>query len=318
MKKTLSVLCLAALASASASAQSKKTTSKKSAPDPSAAVTTAPAPPADGFTKSPNGLEYKIIKDLPGTTARFGDFISVHLISKVGDSVLFSTRQMMNGNTADFQLQMPPTRGDVTEGFTFMSAGDSAIFRMSIDSIAKMSGQVLPWMKLGQGQMIMYHVQMVSIKTAEEKQKEAAAAAAAQKATDDKLLQEYFTKNNIKATKTESGLYYTIKKQGKGVAPQKGDTVVANYTGKTMNGETFDSNQDPKFNHVEPFPFPVGAQRVIAGWDEGFLLFKKGSTGTLYIPSTLAYGANSPSPAIPANSILIFDVELVDVKPAKK
>ena len=95
---------------------------------------------------------------------------------------------------------------------------------------------------------------------------------------------------------------------------QPGDKVSVNYTGKTMDGKAFDSNVDPQFQHVQPFEFTVGQGMVIKGWDEGFTIFKKGSKGTLYIPSPLAYGANSPDPSrIPVNGILIFDVELLDV-----
>jgi FKBP-type peptidyl-prolyl cis-trans isomerase len=91
-----------------------------------------------------------------------------------------------------------------------------------------------------------------------------------------------------------------------------------NYTGMTLAGAKFDSNVDPQFNHVQPFWFNLGMGQVIKGWDEGIALMPKGSKGTLYIPSTLAYGAQSPSPLIPANSVLVFDVEVVDAKPGKR
>lgn len=136
---------------------------------------------------------------------------------------------------------------------------------------------------------------------------------AAQIEIDDKKLQEYFAANKINAVKTPSGLYYTINKNGSGPLPQTGDRVSMNYTGRLLTGETFDSNVDPQFQHVEPFWFNLGTRQVIAGWDEGIALLPKGTIATLYIPSSLAYGAQSPSPIIPANSILIFDVEVVDV-----
>ena len=85
-----------------------------------------------------------------------------------------------------------------------------------------------------------------------------------------------------------------------------------NYTGKLLIGTPFDSNVDPQFGHVSPFVFALGTGQVIRGWDEGIALFKKGGKGVLYIPSSLAYGERSPGPQIPANSVLIFDVEVVD------
>jgi len=105
-----------------------------------------------------------------------------------------------------------------------------------------------------------------------------------------------------------------ISKPGTGPNAAAGQKVTVNYTGINMAGETFDSNVDPKFNHVEPFNFDLGNHSVIAGWDEGVALLNKGSKATLYIPSGLAYGPMARGPQIPANSILIFDIELLDFK----
>ncbi len=87
------------------------------------------------------------------------------------------------------------------------------------------------------------------------------------------------------------------------------------YTGKTLDGTPFDSNVDPKFGHVEPFKFVIGTGQVIPGWDEGVALLNKGAKGKLYIPSPLAYGPQGP-PAIGANAVLVFDVEVVNIAAA--
>jgi FKBP-type peptidyl-prolyl cis-trans isomerase len=132
---------------------------------------------------------------------------------------------------------------------------------------------------------------------------------------DDALLQKYFKDNKITATKTASGLYYVITKKGAGENAKDGQTVSVNYTGKTMDGKAFDSSIDPEFGHVAPYSFPLGQHQVIAGWDEGIALLNKGAKGVLYVPSGMAYGPISPNPSrIPANAIMIFDVELVDAK----
>ncbi len=94
---------------------------------------------------------------------------------------------------------------------------------------------------------------------------------------------------------------------------KKGDTLVMNYTGRLTNGTVFDSNVDPKFNHVQPFEFTLGAGQVIAGWDEGLVGMKIGEKKTLTIPPEKAYGSRSIG-SIPANSTLVFDVELVGIK----
>jgi FKBP-type peptidyl-prolyl cis-trans isomerase len=81
-----------------------------------------------------------------------------------------------------------------------------------------------------------------------------------------------------------------------------------------LNGEKFDSNVDPKFNHVQPFEFTVGIGQVIKGWDEGLQLLNKGGKAKLIIPSSLAYGSRGAGAAIPPNSPLVFDVEVTDIK----
>jgi FKBP-type peptidyl-prolyl cis-trans isomerase len=92
-----------------------------------------------------------------------------------------------------------------------------------------------------------------------------------------------------------------------------GDTLVMNYTGRLTDGTVFDSNVDPKFGHVQPFEFTLGAGQVIAGWDEGLVGMKVGEKKTLTVPPEKAYGSKANGP-IPANSTLIFDVELVAIK----
>ena len=110
------------------------------------------------------------------------------------------------------------------------------------------------------------------------------------------------------AITTPSGLKYVVVEEGAGDAtPAKGTTVTAHYTGKLLDGQKFDSSYDRK----EPIKFPVGSGRVIKGWDEAFLGMKKGEKRILIIPPELGYGASGRGP-IPANAVMVFDVELID------
>ena len=110
------------------------------------------------------------------------------------------------------------------------------------------------------------------------------------------------------AITTPSGLKYVVVKEGNGgETPAKGTTVKAHYTGKLLDGKKFDSSYD----RGEPIAFPVGAGRVIKGWDEAFLSMTKGEKRTLIIPPSLGYGASGRGP-IPPNATMVFDVELVD------
>ncbi|MBI1286407.1 MAG: FKBP-type peptidyl-prolyl cis-trans isomerase [Flavobacteriales bacterium] len=112
---------------------------------------------------------------------------------------------------------------------------------------------------------------------------------------------------------TASGLKYIIWKHGNGEAAEKGDNVSVHYAGRLLDGSPFDNSYD----RGQPFTFPLGGGRVIKGWDEGIAYLHVGDSATLIIPSNLGYGSMN-RPTIPANSTLIFDVQLMDVKKVVK
>jgi FKBP-type peptidyl-prolyl cis-trans isomerase len=108
---------------------------------------------------------------------------------------------------------------------------------------------------------------------------------------------------------TASGLKYMVLKHGTGtVSPKATDTVKVHYEGKLLDGTVFDSS----IARGQPISFALN--QVIPGWTEGLQLMKVGDKFKFEIPANLAYGANSPSPAIPPNSTLIFEVELLGIQ----
>ncbi len=108
--------------------------------------------------------------------------------------------------------------------------------------------------------------------------------------------------------KTASGMQYIVVKGGEGAKPASGTTIKAHYTGKLVNGQVFDSS----VQRGQPFSFPVGAGRVIKGWDEALADMQKGEKRVLILPPELAYGSRGAGGVIPPNATLIFEVELVD------
>ena len=126
-----------------------------------------------------------------------------------------------------------------------------------------------------------------------------------QATADDNAIKKYLSENNLNATATGSGLYYLISTQGSGVNPTANSNVTVVYKGFLLDGTVFDQSKSTGFN--------TDLKNVIAGWQEGMPYFKKGGKGKLLIPSALGYGTQATG-GIPANSVLIFDVELLDVK----
>ena len=109
---------------------------------------------------------------------------------------------------------------------------------------------------------------------------------------------------------TASGLKYIDRKIGDGAEAVAGKMATVHYTGWLENGTKFDSSVD----RGQPFPFPLGAGRVIKGWDEGVQGMKIGGKRRLTIPPDLGYGARGAGGVIPPNATLIFDVELLGLQ----
>ena len=123
---------------------------------------------------------------------------------------------------------------------------------------------------------------------------------------DDQLIQGYLFANNINAIKSPTGLYYFMTVEGTGVSPTLASTVEVKYTGYLLDDTVFDQTATGK-----TFSSPLSG--LITGWQIGIPLMKKGGKSTFFIPSALGYGNQAIGP-IPANSVLVFDIELIDVK----
>lgn len=140
-----------------------------------------------------------------------------------------------------------------------------------------------------------------------QQQKENEEKAAAKKSLDDqaKFLAQNVMDPSVKVT--TKGVQYKVIREGKGLVPKQSDKVQVHYVGALLNGTEFDNS----VKRGEPLEFPVSA--VIEGWQDLLMVMKEGEKVKAWIPSALAYGEEGVPPTIPANSMLVFEVELLRV-----
>ena len=259
-----------------------------------------------------------------------GDFLLYNLeILTQSDSVIYSTLTqpfpgyLMANDTIKAQNGMD-------EIFLSLRKGDSITFEAAAKIIFS-GNQPAP---IKEDEMIKVRLGAYEVKTEAEmqafyeesmqkEQEKAAERAKALLVEESKTIEAYLTKNSLKAQKTPSGLYYVIEKEGTGEPTSPATTMYVNYAGYLLDGPLFDTSwpelakANNKYNPerpYEPLPVNVGMGEVIPGWDEGLMLLKKGSKAKFIIPSPLGYGETGAGPDIPANSILVFDVEVTNVQ----
>ncbi len=286
------------------------------------------------FKKGDDGMEYKIINDGKGDTLKVGQFMELHITSLISgggkkDSVLNSSRDQGGPQIIPFDsINIPPAYFKI---FKMLRKGDSIAVRTSTDTIIKKQqpGQQLPPF-IKKGMFIYTNIKLINIyKTSAEadsaKKINAIAAEAAAKAkaealvkTDDKTISDYLAKNNIKAIKTEKGVYVQTLQAGTGPVLDSNVFVKIKYTGKTLDGKIFDTNVDSSKGHMEPLKVNLTndmslGNGVIPGMTDALKTMQKGTKAKMFIPSGLAYGPRGAGAEIPANANLIFEVEVIDV-----
>ncbi len=268
------------------------------------------------WQKTKSGLKYKFFKQHPeAAKPNLGDMVTVTGFYKTGDTVFFDSRK--SPTPYIFPVMEPTYPGDIFEGLKMLGIGDSAVFSINADSLFLKTFRVksVP-AYVKQGNDVKFYVKLLKIQPKEEFQKEmqakfeAEAKVNAERARkEDSLIKIYMAEHQLTGSPSKSGLYYIETRKGEGPKAEPGKTVVVHYTGKLLDGTVFDSS----VGKPDPFSFPLGKNKVIRGWEEGIANMHKGGKAILIIPSKMAYGEGSVG-KIPANSVLMFEVELLDVK----
>lgn len=279
-----------------------------------------------------DGQEYIYIQE--GTESpNNGDFIIYNLaVQNANDSTFISTKDQGMPGYLQYYDSLSKV-GFMDEIFINLKKGDSIVLEAPAAKIFE--ANMPPFLK--EEENIKIQIGVVDVldeaKTMAffnelqlKAQEDEVAKASGQLELEEKVIEEYVKDNNLQGTKTESGLFYIIEKEGTGPAIEEGDQASVHYAGYLLNGQIFDTSikevaqanniynpQRDQGGGYGPFDLQVGVGQVIPGWDEGLSLLKKGDKAKFIIPSPLAYGSRGAGADIPANSILIFDVEIMDV-----
>ncbi len=285
--------------------------------------------------ETPSGLKYKLAKEGTGVPVKEGDVLTFNFVFKDSkDSVWRSTYE------TDFApyIVMPDTTGmkredGLTQLLRILTPGDSVIVTIPIkeffkniarqpmppefDSTLIFTYQIKAEQTMGKDSFMTYQRNFFM-----KKEKD-------QVAKDSVAIESYLAKNNLTAQKTESGVYYVITQPGKGENGKPGQFVKVDYTGYTLEGEYFDTSnkavamekglynpEREKFLPYGPYDVTIDRSQVIKGWHEALKVLNKGSKATIFVPSRMAYGPQGQNKIKP-NEVLIFDLEVVDLKDKK-
>jgi FKBP-type peptidyl-prolyl cis-trans isomerase len=286
--------------------------------------------------ETPSGLKFKVIKEGTGIPVKTSNVLIFNFIFKDSkDSVWRNTYEM------DFPpyIIMPDTTGmkredGMTQMLRMLTPGDSVVLEIPLKDFFKdiVKSPIPP----GFDTTLIFTYQIKAEQTMSrdsfmtyqrnfyaKKQK-------VQTAKDSVAIEAYLTKNNIAAKKTESGLYYIITTPGKGENGKPGQFAKVNYAGYTLEGVYFDTSiktvamerglynpEREKFLPYEPYDVTIDRSQVIKGWHEALKVLNKGSKATIFVPSAMAYGPQRKSEIIKENEVLIFELEIVELKDNK-
>ncbi|GLR15922.1 hypothetical protein GCM10007940_05370 [Portibacter lacus] len=265
------------------------------------------------------GFKYKIIPDGGTQAANDGDYVFFHVNMMADNNEQFNSRT--SGQESVIQLKPQPNANIITDAMQELLAlstvGDSIVLMVPTDSLKNLGFPPGDTTKL-----LSYNIRVTEILdeasynekiSTEQAEAEAKAAIVMERlpeveafvAETYKYIASGKAGDNIQ--ETPSGLKYIIHEEGSGEQLNAGDIATVHYYGiLKSNGTMFDNS----WRRGQEFQFQIGAGQVIKGWDEGLALLKKGSKATLIIPYELGYGAAGNPPTIPAESDLIFYIEV--------
>ena len=271
--------------------------------------------------KTDSGITYTYITKGSGEAPEMGGFWSLNVAyyDHTGKK-MFASADQGGAITTPFQGAYP-TNGSIEECFNYLGNGDSAVFMVPADSLYKYTaGRTAPPELVGT--MLELQIGVEATYTRESYAAMIEEKTAERVAEEVELIEAYIAENNIDYGVTEEGLYYQIVEPGTGEKAQAGQNVKVHYKGYVLDGTVFDTSLEEAAKEAnvynparpyEPYEFTLVTGSVIQGWHIGIGLLAEGGKAKLMIPSRYGYGPRSSGAVIKENSVLIFDVELVEI-----
>lgn len=262
-----------------------------------------------GFKKAENGVYIQWHTKGEGeSNAKINDLVTLSMVYRLEDSVLFDSRTMPEPLT--FPVVEPTFEGDIYAALTLMRLGDSVTVAFPADSFFLVMARMpeLPEF-VKSGQPIYFDMKLTGLKSAEEAKAEERANLLKMKEDEQVKLQAYLASNNISTQPLPSGLYYIETRKGSGKAPEAGDVMKVHFSIRTVDGMTLYSTEGN-----QPMDIEAGSPFDTKGFDEALTYLRKGTKASLIVPSKLAFDSTGRQGIVPPYTTLLYDVELVDFK----
>jgi FKBP-type peptidyl-prolyl cis-trans isomerase FkpA len=279
--------------------------------------------------ETPSGFKVTYVKKGDGNLVKPGEILIIDMaIVDANDSVWYDNRVSDYPEMVKIADESKKeTETGINEAFRMLSEGDSILFSMrakdffptvwkttppaGMDEETLFTFQISCREVLDEAGAMKFQVERDSIHRIREEERYAererqmAEYLKEQIGQDTVIIDDYLKVKGIKASALPSGLRYVLKSKGAGETIEEGDLINVKYAGQTLDGREFDSGE---------YAFTVGKREVIEGWDLIAQTMKKGTSLTVFIPSTMGYGRGGRPPVIMPDAILIFDMEILSVK----
>ncbi|PIQ47807.1 MAG: hypothetical protein COW03_12735 [Cytophagales bacterium CG12_big_fil_rev_8_21_14_0_65_40_12] len=275
------------------------------------------------FIELESGLAYKLIDDRGGKKATQNDIMILELKSVYKDSVVAEPKPA-GGFRLNPYVDAPPNLRDV---LLLLGEGDSAHIKFSLEEYFVLTNsRVATDFDTTESVYMQVRVTEINDKQviADRLQAENDKLIAIQLEKDKALIEAHLAENSLEAKQTPEGVYYVMTQEGTGPKAAAGDLARIDYVLTLLDGTFIDTSKkavaeanniyDTRREPYVPYEFEVGAGTVVKGWDLAIPLLNKGSKARLFLPSTLAFGANPRPGPITPNAVVIFDIEVIDVK----